>query len=171
MASIRLQMTSYYNLIMLFCHLVDLKLEVIMAGFFNLKSPSDLFNKAKWDYKQFLNNRSGDESDYALFNLVATLTHLREWIYPHGYQNLDQSKESIFFEKLFNDSDFKDIQSMCNSGKHFQSNFKMTHLTGFRAGSRAGEPLDVRNHYHEDELVLKKIDRVISLYREFLEEN
>lgn len=138
-----------------------------MAGFYHLKTSKDFFVKTKWDYEQFVKHRSGDRSDYYLFNLLASLTHLREWIYPQGHGNYDGSLEAKFHEKLHNDDDFRIIREMANSGKHFNGKLKMAIQDGFRAGSRAGDPLDVRNYYIEDSEVLDRIERLLKKYRVF----
>lgn len=145
-----------------------------MSGFYHLKTPQDLLQKAMWDYEQFLNHRSGKISDYCLFNLITSLNHLRDWIRPHGLNKIDNPLAYKFYEEIYYDEDFKAINQICNTGKHFnqkEDSMNVFVFDGFSVGNRVDEPLDVRNHYVGDSKVIERAERLLERYCEFIAKN
>lgn len=91
------------------------------GGFFSLRTPEDLYAKARRDSQAFHYEPSPD----GLFNLVCTLSHLRDWICPgrgKSYEGRDPaswSRAEQLHNDLGNDLDYQIVRDLCNNAKHF----------------------------------------------------
>lgn len=91
-------------------------------GLFTLRSPENLYEKAKRDFAAFHRDQTADN----LFNLLCTLNHLREWICPTSHQEYERrspdswSPEEHLHHDLWEDPDFQVVRDLCNNAKHFR---------------------------------------------------
>jgi hypothetical protein len=116
-------------------------------GHFDLSSPEALFKKATADYLDFFEK----PDSWLLFNLLATLSHLLEWICPEadGKQPKPSyargTPQQVFYNHMWNQSDYRTIRSLCNNSKHFHykpKGPKTAVINGSRAGLfRSGDSL------------------------------
>ena len=144
-----------------------------MNGLFELKTSNDLFKKSQKDYESFCN----DPNDYDLFNLLATLNHMREWICPAGYDSYKNKKESNYtpeekvHSQLFQNKNYKIIKELCNNSKHFNDSGigkKTEILNGFITGfNRCGDRIGQRNYLVKDKDLRDIVSEVFSIYKEY----
>lgn len=129
-------------------------------GFFELGGPFDLFKKCQSDFVRFEN----EPSHYTLFNLVTSLSHLRDWIWPYGHEQYslasDGDREEIDLHRaLHSDPNYDLVRGLCNSAKHFRSNLDAQVVRESSVGlMRAGDSLshtyfvvdgyDVRDYFY-----------------------
>ncbi len=140
--------------------------------FFDLDT-STLFEKAKKDVAAFM----GDQNDDNLLNALFVLNHLREWIYPPGYEAYqgkpkDQySREERLHAELHDDPDYRVIRDLCNRAKHVQAMMSTTTtrvLIGLIAGfARAGDRLGQRNYIVDGEDVRVFMERLLDKYKAY----
>ena len=144
-----------------------------MSGFFELKTSNDLYQKAKNDYEKFLEN----PNDNDLFNLVTTLAHLRDWIYPLGHGNyknkLQYSSEELIHSDLHENENYQIIRLLCNNSKHF-NDIKITERTevsnGFQFGLNTfGDSFGQRNYLIDGEDIRVIIDEVFKIYNKYFD--
>ena len=104
-------------------------------GIFTLNSHTELFQKCLYEYQLLTNCRTHPEYDYILFNIIASLNHLKEWFlkddniadnvkdeckkkfHRDTNQSIDEFQES---EPSTNDLQYT-IRLLCNNAKHFVS--------------------------------------------------
>lgn len=137
----------------------------LQGGLFGLRKPSDLFCKAQKDVKDFFEA----PTDYALFNLVCTLNHLRDWIEKNG----STYEDKIFCSELDGNPDFKIIKALCNNAKHFSDRGIMKRsdmFIGFICGfNGAGDRLDQKNYTVDGYDIRNIVSRVFTKYKEYFE--
>ena len=99
------------------------------AAFFELQSPRDLLEKAKRDYVKM----KADTSTDSIFNFFVTTYHVVDYV-----KALD-AVSKVAIDQLYEDSDFKMCQFLCNKGKHI----KLCQESAFEAKHKAatGVPL------------------------------
>jgi len=146
-----------------------------MSGFFELKTSSDLYQKAKREYKNFCEN----SNDYDLFNLITSLNHLREWIHPlkkGTYANKNKSEytiEELIHSNLHENENYQIIRSLCNNSKHF-NDIKITERTevsnGFQFGLNTyGDSFGQRNYLIDGKDIIVVIDEVFKIYSKYFD--
>jgi len=116
-------------------------------GHFDLNTPEALFKKANSDYLSFFDN----PNSWVLFNLLATFSHLLEWICPEAKGKPPKptfaqgTPEQVFYYQMWNRTDYSTIRALCNKSKHFHhkpSSPNASVVNGARAGlTRAGDSL------------------------------
>jgi hypothetical protein len=144
------------------------------GGLYELQSARDLFKKAQRDITEFFDA----PSDYALFNLLCTLTHLRDWVCPGGHGSYEGREASLltreegFHRKLHHDPDYKLVRELCNNAKHFNdrsgvgTSARIFH--GFFVGlNYAGDYLGHRNYTVEGRDLREPVGRLMKLYHDF----
>lgn len=144
-----------------------------MNGLFELNIPEDLFKKAQQDYESFCDN----PNDYDLFNLLTTITHLRDWICPSGYNSYKNKIKSIYTKeekihsKLYENKNFKIIKELCNNSKHFNDSgigVETEILNGFICDfSVCGDRLGQRNYLVEGQDLRDILNDVFFVYNEY----
>lgn len=93
----------------------------ILDGLFELRTPRQLFEKAKRDSEKFRR----EPTDENLFNWLCTLNHLRDWICPGGPKSYKHkppgtlTAEERLHSELHTDNNFGIIRDLCNNAKHF----------------------------------------------------
>ncbi|MDR4484729.1 MAG: hypothetical protein R3B95_16210 [Nitrospirales bacterium] len=106
---------------------------------FDLNKPVDLYRILQNVYRNYIKNPT--EKDF--FFLTLGLTHLREWIAEKSWRDVDKKKKSgqpmtegeRFLMEIYDLSEFKVIQNLCNKGKHF---IETPHETSKASGLRVG---------------------------------
>ena len=147
-----------------------------MSGFFELKTSSDLYKKAKSEYENFCEN----PNDYDLFNLITSLYHLREWIHPlkqDTYANKNKSEysiEELIHSNLHENENYQIIRLLCNNSKHF-NNIKITERTevsnGFQFGLNTfGDSFGQRNYLVDGQDLRSIINKVFKIYDTYYED-
>jgi len=148
-----------------------------MDGCFDLKTPNDLFGKAEKDYNKFYDN----PNDYDLFNLLTTLNHLRDWIYPDKYKaykgkNLTQyTRDEKLHNRLHNNENYQKIRELCNRSKHFKSIDikkrivkKTETITGFIFDfNKFGDGFGQKNYIVDGQDIRDIIDEVFNIYKTY----
>lgn len=81
------------------------------AGFFELRSPPDLFQKLQWEYEGL---RETPTDQYRAFNLFVTAEHLLDWQSP-GDANKERRKEARARSVLL-----RVCTHVANGAKHFK---------------------------------------------------
>lgn len=118
--------------------------ESMKNGFFELSGPFDLFRKCQSDFVDFEN----EPSHYALFNLVTSLSHLRDWIWPYGHKGYTMASDAEHAEVelhrlLHNDPNYNLVRELCNSAKHYRSNMDAKVVRGSNVAlTRVGDSLN-----------------------------
>ncbi len=93
-----------------------------MPGIYQLSTPQRLFEKLRRDWAAFYHHPTED----GLFNLLFPIYHLREWIFPDGYQAYDNkpqqsySPEELLHSSLHSLHAYKVVKALCNNAKHFR---------------------------------------------------
>lgn len=135
-------------------------------GLFELKTPYDLFSKAKYDLKIFFKK----PDNYSLFNLICTLNHLKEWT----EKDKAHKHKGKFCRELANNPDYKIVKELCNNAKHFYDNgigLRSKSFNGFTSGfSGAGDSLGQINYTVDGQDIRDIISRVFNKYKNFFEE-
>ena len=93
-------------------------------AFFELRTPSDVLDKAKRDYAKMETATSTD----TIFNFFVTTYHVIDYV-----KALGTVPESAI-KMLYDDPDFRMCQFLCNKGKHI----KLREVSPFEAKHRAG---------------------------------
>lgn len=147
-----------------------------MGGLYNLKTAGDLYGKLKFDYENF----SREPDDYKLFNLLATLCHLREWICPEGhssYKNIDTSKhtnEQKVHLELYDDPNYKIIAELCNRSKHFNEEKNLGEVTildnPLCGLATCGDSLGQKYYFVEGTDLRRMIQRFFLIYKKYFEQ-
>jgi hypothetical protein len=119
----------------------------ISHGHFDLITAEALYDKATHDYLIFF-----DKPDsWALFDVLASFTHLLEWICPeaNGKEPVlafaSGTREQQFYYQMWNRTSYKQIRALCNNSKHFHHKRKgptTSVIVGATVGlARAGDAL------------------------------
>lgn len=147
-----------------------------MNGLFELEKAKDLFNKARHDYELF----HSDPNDYALFNLLTTLNHLREWICPGGYKSYKGKKGKLFtpeervHHNLYHDKNYQVVNELCNNSKHFTDSgigAKTEVQHGFLCDiSCFGDSFDHRNYLVDNKDLRDILEEVLKIYKKYFEQ-
>ena len=143
-------------------------------GIFDLEA-KDLYEKAKKDLDRFIGNPDED----SLLNVLFSLNHLRDWIYPPGHTSYEGksddelSKEQTLHKELHNNKDYKIVRELCNRAKHVQvqgNQSKTSVKEGLIAGiARAGDRLGQRNYLVEGEDLRGILENVFNVYSAYFE--
>ncbi|WP_353225456.1 hypothetical protein [Salinisphaera hydrothermalis] len=141
----------------------------INDGLFELCSAHDLFKKCQYELALF----EHESNHYNLFNLLVTLSHLRDWIWPLGHTRYDEatpeSKAAADFHRfLHNDLDYCVVRDLSNSAKHFSSGLEMKVVKGARVGlMRCGDSLGQSYYLIANDDVRNSAYSVMRMYVEF----
>ena len=116
-------------------------------GHFDLNTPQALFQKAHSDYIDFFDS----PNSCVLFNLLATFSHLLEWICPEAKGKPPKpsfakgTPEQVFYYRLWNNPDYSTVRALCKKSKHLHhrsSSPNTSVINGARSGlARAGDSL------------------------------
>lgn len=133
-----------------------------MTGIYSLNTAEKLFEKLVRDFSSFCNS----PSEEGIFNLIFPLYHLREWIYPPGYEvykNQDPSQLTIeqkLHSHLHSMDEYEIIRALCNNAKHFNDpsiSERTERLEGKRCGlGRCGDAFDI-THFLVDGIEIRDI--------------
>ena len=140
--------------------------------FFELSTEA-LFEKTRNDVQAFMN----EMNDNNLLNVIFSLNHLREWIYPPGYNAYREKNageltaEEQIHSDLHNDENYQIIRKLCNRAKHVQisnSNHQTEMKEGLIAGiARAGDRLGQRNYLVDNKDIRTIMANVLSIYETY----
>lgn len=84
---------------------------------FGLNSPDDFFFYIKRTVEHQAHSKEKRVNE--LFFIIMGLNHLREWIAPsYDYRSPAQTPEQQFFNEIWELSEFKKINKLCNGTKH-----------------------------------------------------
>lgn len=84
---------------------------------FDINSPDAFFRAIVRNAKQ-LRDEPAKETDRLLF-VIFGLNHLREWIAPgYDFRKPPSNKGERFYQSIFSDPSFKQINQICNHTKH-----------------------------------------------------
>lgn len=135
-----------------------------------------LFEKARSDVQAFM----GEMNDNNLLNAIFALNHLREWIYPSGYnaykeKNAEElTAEEKIHSDLHSDVNYQIIRELCNRAKHVQvsnANRQTEMREGLIAGiARAGDRLGQRNYLVDNEDIRTIMTNVLTIYETYFNE-
>ena len=115
-------------------------------NFLDIQSPKDLFVYAEKIFSDFYLN----PTDTQLFTLIFILNHLRDgivtgknWKQIEKIPISNRTPEELFFEQIYNLSEFKDIiNPLCNGLKHYKIELKTVAISGARVGlTKCGDSL------------------------------
>jgi hypothetical protein len=139
-------------------------------GHFDLDSPEALFAKVTEDYSSFFNQPNSS----MLFNLIAGLYHLAEWICPERGGKEPASSfekgtpEQQFYWTMWHREDWQLMRELCNRAKHFNARkveTKTDVIKGARAGlMRAGDSLG-QTYFTVDGADIR--DTLMSVFKEY----
>lgn len=79
-------------------------------NFFEIRSPRDLFKKAKRDFVEMNSDLNTDN----IFNFFVTAYHVMDYAKAQGKAGQDA------IEKMYDDEDFQMCNYLCNKGKHLK---------------------------------------------------
>ena len=132
-----------------------------------------LYEKAKRDVLIFIRAPIEDH----LFNALFALYHLREWIYPDGYESYknknlnDMTSNEHFHNNLHTNPDYVIIRQLCNRAKHvkvdstsFETNLKQGLIPGY---ARAGDSLGQKVFLVENRDVRTVMENVLEEYNSY----
>jgi len=145
-------------------------------GLFELRTPRQLFEKAKKDAELFWTQ----PTDENLFNYLCTLNHLRDWICPWGpnsYEKKPEGKrtaEENLYAELHADPDFSIVRALCNNAKHFNDHdigYRTSIVEGFRCDlGRCGDRLNQRYLLVDREDIRVIAGNVLNRYQAFFDD-
>lgn len=112
-----------------------------------------------------------------LYALLTTLNHLREWIYPAGYNSyknknkLKYTPEEKIHSQLYQNENYKTIKQLCNNSKHFNDSGigkKTEILNGLITGfNGCGDRIGQRNYLVNDKNLRDMVREVFGIYKEY----
>lgn len=98
-------------------------------GIFNLTSAEDFFKCLEVVLRQYRDS-TAKQIEIALF-LVMGANHLREWIAPgYDHKRTAKTKAEKFYNKIFEDPNFKIVNQLCNNAKHLKGVSQETSYVG-----------------------------------------
>ncbi len=92
-------------------------------GFFEISSPRDLLEKARRDFEKMKDDISCD----TIFNFFITVYHVVDYVRAQGIASTQ------FTQQLYEESDFRMCNFICNKGKHM--------------ALKAGDPYHLKHDY------------------------
>ncbi|MDD9891900.1 MAG: hypothetical protein OXT49_00090 [Gammaproteobacteria bacterium] len=147
-----------------------------MGGFFELTSARDLHKKCLHEFEEFHNH----PSHYNLFNLVTSVAHLREWIWPKGHKRYGEALESEataarLHNELHKNGSYKIILNLCNSAKHYgvsSEDYRQEVTEGAQCGvARCGDRLGQDYFLVNGQDVRFHLNEVMSIYNAYFRED
>lgn len=109
--------------------------------------------------------------------MVFGLNHLREWIAPnYKYQDKPVNDDEHFYNDVFNDTNWKIINSVCNHSKHLSSSNTPAHTTTTDYSNKLTDWDDLASvkslaegvpvsYFIDGVNVIEIIDKVIDFYK------
>lgn len=147
-----------------------------MTGVYSINSPEKMFEYLKSKVSAYSEN----PTDENLADVLCPLSHLREWVYPGGYERLKNipkqqlTSEESLFQALYKMPEFKVVLSLCNKKKHFNDKGNapmMASVKNARAGlMRCGDRLDRKYHLVDGRDIRECFSAVIKMYQAYFDE-
>jgi hypothetical protein len=100
-------------------------------GFFELRTPRDMLEKARREHTRLLERCDIDN----IFNFFVTANHLRDYIQKAA------AVSPTTLEAFLKDSDLKDCRDLCDKGKHLTLTKREDPSTNTMSGCLGGAPL------------------------------
>lgn len=149
---------------------------MLADGLYDLQTPRDLYKKAVRDLEELWHS----PHDYLLFNVLCTLNHLRDWIWPEGHLTYEHrprekwSRAEKFHEQLHWDENYQLVRDLCNQAKHFRTrsdSLSTDVIEGFRVGlNRAGDRIGHRYYFADGKELRQVLSDLVATYSNYFNE-
>jgi hypothetical protein len=122
-------------------------------AFFELRTPRDIFEKAKREYARLEKEYSIDH----VFNFFVTAYHIQDYVRKSGLV------PQHVLDAFLSDVDLKDCRDLCDKGKHMRLTHRADPTTDIWSSTIGGAPIGALSLCGDDEWILLTGNRRVNI--------